>query len=241
MSACCGVVELRQYELVPGGREVLIDLFEREFVESQEEVGMHLVGTFTDLDDPDRFVWIRGFEHHDARNRALSDFYFGPVWAAYRDQANATMRDSDNVLLLRATTAGPAFPVPADGRAPDAPVTSMYAVAVYAVPATGDESDIVGFFQTRVLPAAAAEGADTVALLRTDPADNGFRRLPVREGEHVLVWIQRFADANGYLRHLDRLAGSQTWQNDVVPGLVASVGAPVQQLRLAPTRRSRLR
>jgi hypothetical protein len=241
MSGCWSVVELRQYELVPGGREVLIDLFERELVESQEEVGMQLVGTFADLDDPDRFVWIRGFADHGTRNQALGGFYFGPVWAAHRDQANATMRDSDNVLLLRASAAGPAFPVPADGRAPDAPVTSMYAVAVYAVPPAGDESDIVGFFRTQVLPAASAEGADTVALLRTDPAQNGFPRLPVREGEHVLVWIRRFADADAYLRHLDRLAGSQTWQNEVVPGLAASVGAPVQQLRLAPTRRSRLR
>ena len=32
----CGVVELRRYDLRPGARETLIELFEREFVETQE-------------------------------------------------------------------------------------------------------------------------------------------------------------------------------------------------------------
>ena len=48
------VVELRQYTLRPGQRDVLIDLFDREFVESQEATGMAIVGQFRDLDDPDR-------------------------------------------------------------------------------------------------------------------------------------------------------------------------------------------
>ena len=55
------VVELRQYTLRPGQRDVLIDLFDRELVESQEADGMAIVGQFRDLDDPDRFIWIRGF------------------------------------------------------------------------------------------------------------------------------------------------------------------------------------
>ena len=56
-----GVVELRQYTLRPGGRDVLVELFDREFVESQEALGMEIVGQFRDLDRPDRFVWLRGF------------------------------------------------------------------------------------------------------------------------------------------------------------------------------------
>jgi hypothetical protein len=34
------IVELRQYTLRPGQRDVLIDLFDREFVESQEAAGL---------------------------------------------------------------------------------------------------------------------------------------------------------------------------------------------------------
>ena len=40
------LVELRQYALVPGRREALIDLFDREFVETQEGVGIEVIGQF---------------------------------------------------------------------------------------------------------------------------------------------------------------------------------------------------
>src|SRR5580698_10869576 len=91
------VVELRQYRLRPGQREDLVELFDREFVESQEAEGTAVVGQFRDLDDPDRFVWIRGFASMPARARALAGFYGGPAWKAHRGRANATMTDSDNV------------------------------------------------------------------------------------------------------------------------------------------------
>ena len=61
------IVELRQYRLHPGKRDALIELFEREFIESQEAVGMAILGTFRDLDDPDRFVWMRGFTDMTSR------------------------------------------------------------------------------------------------------------------------------------------------------------------------------
>src|SRR6266851_6145993 len=94
------VVELRQYTLHPAKRDVLIDLFDREFVESQEALGMKVIGQFRDLDNPNRFVWLRGFRDMPSRAQALKDFYGGPVWKAHREAANATMMDSDNVLLL---------------------------------------------------------------------------------------------------------------------------------------------
>jgi hypothetical protein len=105
---CCPIVELRQYMLHPGQRDVLIDLFDREFVESQEALGMKVIGQFRDLDNPDRLVWLRGFGDMPSRAQALKDFYGGPVWKAHREAANATMIDSDNVLLLHPakTTSG---------------------------------------------------------------------------------------------------------------------------------------
>src|SRR5215470_11200374 len=106
------VVELRQYTLQPGQRDVLVDLFDREFVESQEAAGMAIVGQFRDLDQPDRFVWIRGFADMPSRARALASFYGGPAWRTHSAQANATMIDTDNVLLLRPVTARSGFPVP---------------------------------------------------------------------------------------------------------------------------------
>ena len=69
------VVELRQYTLHPGKRDVLIDLFDREFIESQEELGMTVIGQFRDVDDADRFVWLRGFHDMASRAQGLAAFY----------------------------------------------------------------------------------------------------------------------------------------------------------------------
>ena len=53
------IVELRQYTLRPGQWAVLAGLFERALAEGQEAVGMTILGWFRDLDDVDRFVWLR--------------------------------------------------------------------------------------------------------------------------------------------------------------------------------------
>src|SRR5690606_39829692 len=79
------IYELRQYAMRPGMRDTLIDLFEREFIESQEEAGMQVVGHFRNLDDPDHYPWIRAFPDMEARREALTTFYSGPVWKANRD------------------------------------------------------------------------------------------------------------------------------------------------------------
>ncbi|RVA26527.1 NIPSNAP family protein, partial [Mesorhizobium sp. M7D.F.Ca.US.004.03.1.1] len=56
------VVELRQYTLKPGRRDTLIDIFDGRLIEGQEDAGMTIIGQFRDLDRPDMFVWMRGFD-----------------------------------------------------------------------------------------------------------------------------------------------------------------------------------
>src|SRR5205809_7945907 len=72
---------------------------------------MNILGQFRDLDDPDRFVWLRGFRDMASRAAALQAFYGGPVWKAHRETANAAMIDSDNVFILRPTRADSGFPL----------------------------------------------------------------------------------------------------------------------------------
>ena len=79
---CGPIVELRQYTLHPWLRDVLISLFERAFIETQEAVGITVIGQFRDLEDPNRFVWLRGFPDMVQRLAALQAFYGGPVWQA---------------------------------------------------------------------------------------------------------------------------------------------------------------
>ena len=192
------VVELRQYTLRPGQRDVLIDLFDRELLEPQEAAGCTVVGQFRDEDDPDRFVWFRSFPDMAARHAALTAFYLeGEAWRKHRDAANATMLDSDNVLLLRPESDFPPLPRP------------------------------VGAASSRILVLigpASSDFAEPFASFVTEPAENTFRALPVREGENVRVGVWVFPD----------LAARQAFER----GLPTN---QLQRLRLAPTSRSALR
>src|SRR3954470_17007248 len=103
------VIELRQYKLVPGTREAFISLFDSTFVESQESVGMRLIGQFRDEERTNRFTWIREFPSMADRQKALESFYSGPVWQAHRGTANPMLDDNDNVLLLRSARPNSGF------------------------------------------------------------------------------------------------------------------------------------
>ncbi|MEU4678428.1 NIPSNAP family protein [Micromonospora sp. NPDC023737] len=165
------IVELRRYTLRAGRRDELIDLFDREFVESQEESGMAVLGQFRDLDRPDQFVWLRGFADMPSRRTSLAAFYSGPVWARHAAAANAMMLDSDDVLLLRELVAVPVF-----DRGTDDSETVLHATIWYwALP----------------FPDPTPNPEEAVAVLRTEYAVNDFPRLPVREKEHALVWFTR--------------------------------------------------
>ena len=166
------VVELRQYTLHPGKREVLIELFERAFIEPQEAAGMRILGQFRDLDRPDHFVWIRGFPDMSSRAKALSAFYGGPVWKAHREAANATMIDSDDVLLLRPRVDFPA----------SCPQKSPTTVVATICPRS---------LEAEVSPLMNGGGGHALATLETEPAENNFPALPVR-ADDVVVWLSSF-------------------------------------------------
>jgi hypothetical protein len=237
----CPIVELRQYTLHPGQREALITLFDREFVESQEELGMVILGQFRDLDNPDRFVWLRGFETMPGRAEALASFYSGPVWKANSAAANATMIDSDNVLLLRPASARFGFPAPGIARPPaghtGSPASVILATIYYRDYPFDDE--FLYFFDSRARPALAAAGAVPLACLQTEYAENTFPALPVRTGEHAFVWFARFASTARARAYADRLTHSDLSQN-ALPGLSQMVTGATERLRLTPTARSLL-
>src|SRR5690606_22967622 len=236
------VVELRQYILHPGQRDVLIELFEREFIESQETTGIRVIGQFRDLDDPDRFVWLRGFADMQARAQSLQAFYGGPAWQAHRDTANPTMADSDNVLQL-----GPAYAVSGFQieRRPRAAVGTegngpgLVVATLYHFDAKIDE-DFLAFFADELVPVLGECGATVTAALVNDATPNNFPALPVREGEHVFAWFTRFADVTAFDRHRAALEALPVWSERLQPALRRRLARPPETLRLAPTARSRL-
>lgn len=240
---CCSVIELRQYTLHPGKRDVLIDLFDRYFVESQEAVGICVAGQFRDLDDDDRFVWVRGFRDMSSRAVALGAFYGGPVLRKHHEEANATIVDSSNALLLRPPAPSVGFPCGKSSRPRlHAKVTaeSRVQVTIYDLGASIDV-DFVRFFERHVKPVMERTGGRPVACLQTETAINTFPALPIRAGENFFVWFSTFRDQDRHRDHIQHLAGSQTWSKRVLPELLARLRMPPQQLTLEPTIRSRLR
>ncbi|QYN20816.1 NIPSNAP family protein [Amycolatopsis sp. DSM 110486] len=233
------VVDLRQYTLRPGRRDTLIDLFDSYFVDGQEDVGIHVVGQFRDLDDPDRFVWLRGFDSMAARGASLPAFYGGPVWQAHRDRANATMVDSDNALLLNPLRLADGYPRFGTARDSATQPRSVVGVTVVHRGRPIDEP-FRAFVLDSVLPELVAAGGVPIAVFVTDPSVNNFPALPLRE-ENVVVWINCFDDDAAYRAHHTRLAASAGWCEHVLPVLEHSAGLPMQQLRLRPTAGSHLR
>ena len=238
---CCSVLELRQYVLHPGQRDVLIELFEREFIEGQEAIGMWIFGQFHDLDNPDHFVWIRGFADMESRRHALNAFYYGPVWQANRVAANATLLDNDNVLLLRPGTPHSGFGLDRARPAQAAKAPSRLIVAtIYYGKAPLDHA-FAHWFETELKPVLSATGATPIAWFENEAAENTFPRLPVRQGENVFVWFAAFDHDAAYRQHLEQMEHSRAWRNQIAPRLEGYLTAPPQHLRLAPTAKSRLR
>jgi hypothetical protein len=225
---CCPVIELRQYTLRPGKRDVLIDLFDRHFVEAQEATGMTVIGQFRDRQRPDRFVWMRGFPDMAARHRALDRFYNGPVWAAHRTAANDTMLDSDDVLLLKPARPDMAFRF--ENRS-GPKVDARRGVLVGISPLTGPAGDALELFERTVAPRLRARGIDLDGVFVTEAAPNTFTRLPVREGEPVLVWVGTAGVSEPAPAQLDELRSASALD----PASVAPT-----LLNLEPTLRSRL-
>jgi hypothetical protein len=236
------VVELRQYTHHPGRRDELIALFERELVEPQEALGMQVVGTFRDRADPDRFVWLRAFADMPSRGRSLDAFYSGPVWQRHRDAANATLVDSDDVLLLRPARPLSGFAAGTATRAPVGATTlprGLLSATLCPLRAPADDA-LIDKLETTARAHAGIGDGELVACLVTETAPNDYPRLPVREGEPMAVWFSRFADADAEQRHAERLAASREWRERIWPAWRERLAADPRTLRLAPTARSAL-
>ena len=232
----CDVIELRQYTLRPGTFDRLLDLFQTSLIAGLEESGMRLGGLFQDCADPDRFVWFRAFASMDQRRQALEDFYYGPVWRAHREIANATMIDSDDVLLLRPTEPehrpAPSTSVrPVQARPTVSPVRAIAEVVCYPAESYTEAwlSAVVHTRLERVLGVP-------VAAWRTEPAANTFPGLPVRE-DHAFVWLAMFEDDVACQAAFRRLAMDRTWSTDIRPRIEQLAGS-LQRLTLQPTTHS---
>jgi quinol monooxygenase YgiN len=220
------IFELRQYTVKGGTRAAFTQLFEEQFVTSQDEVGSHVRAVFRDLDDPDRFVWIRGFADMPARKAALESFYYGPVWKVYREQANAMIVDSDNVLLLK--------PVAATIEPQMLDRKGVIRIAIHRLRDV-DPAAFAAAFAARLQPAIAAAGGRVAATLATEAAANTFPRLPVREHDPVFLWIALFPDEAAEHAFSRRLNAASGWRDGIAEAVLPAFMQKPETLRLVPS------
>ncbi len=145
---------------------MLIALFDGAFIEPQEAAGATIIGEFRNLDDPNKFVWLRGFPDMPSRAAALTAFYDGAVWKSKRDSANLTIIDNDNVLLLRPAHAGTGFTLDTRDRPPRGTTGAGHGIIVATIyhidPTDAKEAEFIAFFD-RTRDAAARAGRRTGA------------------------------------------------------------------------------
>ena len=224
------LVEFRNYEIVPGGIDAFVQHFEDHFLESQEELGMDIVGQFRVADDAQRFVWIRRYREPSRRGESLGRFYTGPVWKEFGPRANELMVDHTDVHLLVPHSSASAFAashVPHDEQRGSAiEATSTVVAAFYELDERlGLSPEVVSEMAAAVKD---APGVVELGRLVTAAVPNDFASLPVHEDAIVALWL---------LSDREHGAGAVA----VAEAVGERCDLEVRTLRLAPTSRSRLR
>src|SRR5438876_1144612 len=75
------------------------------------------------------------------------------------------------------------------------------------------------FIENTMIPLLRSAGATLLGYFVTEPAENTYPDLPVREEENVFVWLASFADEAAYSSYYAALAQNQEWITSIVPAL----------------------
>ena len=98
------IVEVRAYRIKPGRREEFIKLFETRAIPALRSYGMKILGPLVDLENPNKFVFLRGFPSLEERERMKDEFYEGPLWKNELEAIAMPMIDSYDVILCETTS-----------------------------------------------------------------------------------------------------------------------------------------
>jgi hypothetical protein len=93
------IVEVRSYRIKPGCRGEFIKFFETRAVPALRSHGMKVLGPLLDLENPNKFVWLRSFPSLEERERMKSAFYDGELWKRELEAIAMPMLESYDVIL----------------------------------------------------------------------------------------------------------------------------------------------
>src|SRR5215467_9749747 len=105
------IVEVRSYRIKRGRRAEFIQFFQTRAVPALRSYGMKILGPLIDVENPNKFVWLRSFPSLDERERMRNAFYEGPVWKRELEAIVMPMLESYDVILCE-TSSGCIFDGP---------------------------------------------------------------------------------------------------------------------------------
>ena len=97
------IVEVRSYRIKPGMRDEFVKMFETRAVPAQREYGIKIVGPLLDVENPNKFVFLRSFPSLEDRDRMKDAFYGGDVWKNELEAFAMPLLDSYDVILCEAS------------------------------------------------------------------------------------------------------------------------------------------
>jgi quinol monooxygenase YgiN len=74
------IVEVCTYRVKTDRRSEFLQFFETHAVPVIRAHGMRVLGPFVDLENPNRFVWLRSFPSEHERDRMKSAFHDSAAW-----------------------------------------------------------------------------------------------------------------------------------------------------------------
>ena len=104
------IVEVRSYRIKPGKREEFIRLFETRAVPAQRTFGMNVIGPLLDVENPNKFVFLRSFPSLEERERIRNAFYSSELWKNELEGLAMPLLESYDVILCE-TSAGCVFEI----------------------------------------------------------------------------------------------------------------------------------
>ncbi len=93
------IVEVRSYRITPGKRDEFVDLFKQRSIQALQAHGMKVVGPLIDLENPNKFLFLRGFPSMEDLRRMKDEFYGGRLWKEELEQILMPMIESYDVVL----------------------------------------------------------------------------------------------------------------------------------------------
>jgi hypothetical protein len=104
------IVEVRSYRIKPGKRDEFINLFETRAVPAQRTYGINVNGPFLDVENPNKFVFLRSFPSLEERERMKEAFYGSELWKNELEELAMPLLDSYDVILCE-TSPGCVFEI----------------------------------------------------------------------------------------------------------------------------------